>query len=89
MENKICQCCAMPMATDELHGTNADGSRNEDYCTYCYADGKIQFDVTMDEMVEACVPHLTKADPNMTEAAARKYMSDILPTLKYWKEKTA
>ena len=89
MDTKICQCCAMPMPTGELHGTNADGSKNEDYCTYCYADGKIQFDVTMDEMVEACVPHLMKADSAMTEEAARKYMTDILPTLKYWKEKTA
>lgn len=86
MENTICQCCAMPMETDALHGTNADGSRSEDYCVYCYADGKFQFDVTMDEMVEACVPHLMNGDPGMTEEAARKYMTDILPTLKYWKQ---
>lgn len=89
MEQKICQCCAMPMETGDLHGTNADGSRNEDYCVYCYGGGKILFDVTMDEMIEACVPHLMKGDAGMTEEAARKYMADILPTLKYWKRETA
>jgi hypothetical protein len=31
---KFCQSCAMPM-TDELFGTNADGSKNED--TACTA----------------------------------------------------
>ena len=36
---KFCQSCGMPL-TDEVLGTNADGSKNEDYCTYCYKDGK-------------------------------------------------
>ena len=31
---KFCQSCAMPL-TDELFATNADGSKNEDYCMYC------------------------------------------------------
>ena len=44
MENyenqKFCQSCAMPM-TDEQFGTNADGSKNEDYCIYCFKDGEL------------------------------------------------
>ena len=39
MENfenqKFCQSCAMPM-TEELFGTNADGSKNEE-SILCYA----------------------------------------------------
>ena len=31
----------MPL-TDELLGTNADGSKNEDYSIYCYKDGQRQ-----------------------------------------------
>ena len=31
MEHKFCQSCVMPLTTDNK-GTNADGSRNEDYC---------------------------------------------------------
>ena len=30
MEHKFCQSCGMPLTTDNK-GTNADGSRNEDY----------------------------------------------------------
>ena len=36
----ICQSCAMPLYSDDVYGTNADGSKNEDYCKYCYVDGK-------------------------------------------------
>ena len=34
----ICQCCGMPLE-DEIMGRNEDGSINEDYCKWCYADG--------------------------------------------------
>ncbi len=36
---QFCQSCGMPLTEDVL-GTNADGSKNEDYCMYCYKDGK-------------------------------------------------
>jgi len=32
MEQKFCQSCGMPL-TSEVLGTNADGSKNEDYNT--------------------------------------------------------
>ena len=35
MENRICQSCAMPLTADDMLGTNADGSVNEDYCKWC------------------------------------------------------
>jgi hypothetical protein len=31
----------MPMKTAEEFGTNKDGSRNEDYCVYCFQEGKL------------------------------------------------
>ena len=31
MEMKFCQSCGMPL-TNEVLGTNADGTPNEDYC---------------------------------------------------------
>ncbi len=39
MEQKFCQSCGMPLI-DDNRGTNADGSRNFDYCIYCYKDGE-------------------------------------------------
>ncbi len=53
MEQKFCQSCGMPL-TEELLGTNADGTKNEEYCIYCYKDGKFLQDCTMDEMIEHC-----------------------------------
>ena len=41
----------MPL-TNEILGTNADGSKNENYCIYCYKDGKFTQDCTMDEMIK-------------------------------------
>ncbi|WP_290388802.1 zinc ribbon domain-containing protein, partial [uncultured Duncaniella sp.] len=47
MEQKFCQSCGMPL-NDHNHGTNADGTPNEDYCIYCYKDGKFTQDLTME-----------------------------------------
>ena len=47
---KFCQSCGMPLTEDVL-GTNADGSKNEDYCMYCYKDGKFLQDCTMDHVL--------------------------------------
>ena len=58
MEQKFCQSCGMPL-TNEILGTNADRSKNEDYCMYCYKDGKFTQDCTMDEMIEFCAQFLS------------------------------
>ena len=50
---KFCQSCGMPL-TNEMLGTNADGSPNEDYCIYCYKDGKFTHDMTMEQMIDHC-----------------------------------
>ena len=54
MEAKLCQSCGMPLSSAEVLGTNADGSLNEEYCTYCYQHGNFVQDCTMDEMIEHC-----------------------------------
>lgn len=87
MEARVCQCCAMPLGdTDEMLGTNADGSKNAEYCKYCYENGKVSFEGTMEEMIDICVPHMVEADPAMTEEAARNIMTETLPKLKHWKQ---
>ena len=45
----------MPL-TDENRGTNADGSRSEDYCAYCYKNGEFTQEFTMNQMIEFCRP---------------------------------
>jgi len=41
-KNKFCQSCGMPMKQDpQGDGTNADGSINTFYCSYCYQNDDI------------------------------------------------
>lgn len=88
MNEKYCQCCGMPMGeSDELYGTNADGSKSTDYCKYCFDQGEFTFSGSMEEMIEDCIPHVVEANPTMTQEEARKMMLEWFPHLKYWKEK--
>ena len=77
----ICQCCGMPLE-DEIIGRNEDGSLNEDYCKWCYADGTYTYS-DMDELIDVCVTHMV--NESFTEEQARAYMKQMLPRLDYWK----
>ncbi len=77
----ICQCCGMPLE-DAIIGRNKDGSFNEDYCQWCYADGTYTYS-DMDDLIRVCVPHMVQQ--GFTEDQARSYMKQMLPTLDYWK----
>ena len=85
MEEKHCQSCGMPMGTkNEMYGTNADGSKNADYCEHCFANGAFTSFPTMEEMIEICVPHVVSAVAGMSEDNARKMMREFFPTFKRW-----
>jgi hypothetical protein len=74
------------MDNAEMYGTNADGSKNADYCKYCYENGAFAQNCTMDEMIELCVPHMAAANSGMSEGEARNMMKEFIPTLKRWKQ---
>jgi len=83
MKKKMCQSCGMPLESEELFGTNSDGSKNEEYCIYCYKDGAfINPEITMNEMVEICVKHM-----KMPKILSRMIMKAYLPKLKRWNQK--
>ena len=83
VEDRFCQSCAMPMGiTDEHYGTEADGKKSQDYCRYCYINGKFKKDVTMREMLEICIS--LAVDDVTTEKQARRKLEKVLPTLKRW-----
>lgn len=85
-EMKFCQSCAMPMETEEVLGTNVDGSKNQDYCHYCYVNGTFTKEETMEEMIETCVPFVSKGNPWPDEESARAAMKELFPQLKRWKQ---
>lgn len=83
---KFCQSCGMPMSdTDEIYGHEADGSKNLDYCKYCYENGEFSFDGSMDEMIKICVEPMVQSNPGMSEAQATQMMKQFMPKLKRWK----
>ena len=77
----VCQCCGMPLE-DEIISRNKDGSMNEDYCKWCYADGTYTYS-NMDDLIEVCVKNM--ASENFSEEQARSYLKIELPKLDYWK----
>ncbi|WP_436415958.1 zinc ribbon domain-containing protein [Petrimonas sp.] len=69
-KNKLCQSCGMPMSKEPNGGgTNADGSINALYCSYCYQKGDFTFK-TND--VKEFQEHCRKV---MTESGQNKFMS--------------
>ena len=78
----ICQCCGMPLEDDSILGHNHDGTLNEDYCKWCYADGTYTYS-DMDDLIEVCVRQM--ANENCTEDQVRSYLKGLLPKLDYWK----
>ena len=78
----ICQCCGMPLE-DGIIGRNKDGTLNEEYGKWCYADGTYTYS-DMDDLIEVCIPHM--ASQGFTEEQTRDYMKQLLPTLNYWKK---
>lgn len=61
-ERPFCQSCGMPMdVPGSEYGTERDGTRSRDYCSYCYRDGAFTTDWTMEEMIEFCVGPLLRS----------------------------
>jgi len=82
-----CQSCAMPLDDINFQGTNADGSNNIEYCKYCFENGRFTTDLTMDDMIEICVPMTSRGNPWPDADTARKAMKGLFPNLKRWKVK--
>lgn len=83
----FCQSCGMPL-TDESFSTNADGSVNKEFCTYCFSKGAYTSDVTMDEMIEHCLEYIDEFNKDsgqqFTKEQAREEMRKYFPMLKRW-----
>ena len=85
----ICQSCGMPMNDDALFGTNSDGSKNSEYCIYCYHDGHFMQDCTMDEMIEHCAQFIGEVNKGLPKPITKEeyigQMKMYFPHLKRWR----
>jgi hypothetical protein len=76
----------MPLRTEADLSTNADGSKNNEYCIFCFKDGKFTDEgSTMEQKIEKMVEIAKKMA--IPEDNARKMAREILPTLKRWRKK--
>lgn len=85
---KFCGSCGMPLKKAGDFGTNADGSVNEEYCTYCFQKGNFTMECTMEEMIEHNLKFLDEFNKDsgkeFNEDEARKEMCKFFPMLKRW-----
>ena len=80
-----CQCCGMPI-DDGIMSREPDGEFNEEYCKWCYSDGKYTYS-DMNTLIDFCSEHM--ANESFSAEQARQYLTAMLPGLKYWREKIA
>ena len=79
----FCQCCGMPLGEDDYISRNTDGSFNEDYCKWCFTDGKFTYE-SKDSLLDFLVSHMPNPE-NLPDDARRSYFDEYLSQLKHWK----
>lgn len=79
----VCQCCGMPLSEDAMISREPDGTFNEDYCKWCYADGQFVYQ-SREALLDFLVSHMPNPD-NQPDAARRAQYDQYLVQLKHWK----
>ncbi len=80
--NKICQSCSMPLNDTALLGTEKDGAKNQEYCTYCYKDGAfVNPNMSLSEMKTLIKEKMGQMH---IDPATIKMAEETLPYLKRW-----
>lgn len=87
METTVCQSCGTPLSKESFPGSNADGSKNREYCRYCFQNGSFVKDESMEEMIESCIPFRINETDCPDAESARSNMLAHFPTLKRWRSK--
>lgn len=88
MDDKLrCQSCGMPLSAEfGNHGTNADQSRNDEYCSFCFQNGEFANpNQTLEQMIESSVENMT-ADLNMPPEKAVELANSFIPNLRRWQK---
>lgn len=82
-----CQSCSMPLDNPELLGTEKDGSKNNEYCKYCYENGAfVNPNMNLKEMTSLVITQMEKM--NIDSKTIDMAVSS-LPNLKRWRTKMA
>ncbi len=76
----FCRCCGMPLEDGQL-SREPDGTLNEDYCQWCYADGRFTYP-TVDALADYMAAHFAGDAP---PEEARAFFRSRLAGLDHWK----
>lgn len=86
--SKYCESCGMPMENDpQGGGTNADGTKSDKYCSYCWADGKFTFEGTLAEFRDWCYKGMVEGGMSRFKAWAYAwggYLMGVMGQLPRW-----
>jgi len=80
----ICQSCEMRIPESSKFGTNADGSKSDDYCCYCWKKGKFTNNMTLEQAIEDNIRFVLEHGEAKTEDEARAMLRESMPKLKRW-----
>ena len=79
----VCQCCGMPLKEDELMSREPDGSYNEEYCRWCYAEGTFAYS-SKESLLDYLVQHMH--NPSQLDETTRRAQFDAyISQLNHWK----
>ena len=79
----VCQSCGMPLNKEENWGTNENNSKTNEYCKFCFQDGKFSdSNLTMKKVIDKSVELSKKLW--MPEDKAREIANNTIPKLKRW-----
>ena len=79
----VCQCCGMPLNDDGMISREPDGSFNEEYCKWCYADGAFVYS-SKDALLDFLIGHMPNPD-DLPEDERRDQYAGYLSQLKHWR----
>ena len=77
----VCQCCGMPLEDSNI-SREPDGAFNEEYCKWCYADGKFVY-TDLEQLLDFFTVHMPSGE--WTPEQARAYYKTQLSQLNHWK----
>ncbi len=79
----VCQCCGMPLNDDGMISKEPDGSFNEEYCKWCYADGQFTYG-SKDDLLDFLASHMPNPDA-LAEDERRTQYDGYLSQLAHWR----
>ena len=77
----VCHCCGMTL-DDASTSKDLDGIFNEEYCKWCYTEGKFVY-TNLEQLTNFLVEHMS--NENFPPEQARAYFEEYLPKLNHWK----